>query len=327
MSEDKNNSKVKPLHLKSMGSFNVGGLKRKLPRDEELKVTLTHGGEPLKFNLRQTFHSGSMYVQYFVPLNERGRCPLLLWHGGGLTGACFEDTPDGRPGWLNYFIQKGWTVFNSDAVERGRSGWMPYDEPFTDMPFYFPEYFPFELWRLGNGRYKEMDWSFYNDSQFPIEYYDELLKRLVPSWANSYPLTLQAYKELVDREDESVILGHSQGASFAFRIAELIPEKVKAIVAIEPGAGGDLENAKRLKNIPILSVYGDYIKNSDRWTKICAKTKDYYDEIRKNGGKVDSIFLPDIGYNGNSHLLMIEKNNKEIGDYINNWLKEQGLYN
>jgi len=63
-----------------------------------------------------------MYVQYFLPKNKKGKLPLLLWHGGGLTGVTYESTPDGREGWANFFIRKGWDAYVSDAIERGRSG-------------------------------------------------------------------------------------------------------------------------------------------------------------------------------------------------------------
>ena len=63
-----------------------------------------------------------MYTQYFLPKNQKGKYPLLMWHGGGLTGVTYESTPDGREGWMNMFIRKGWDTYVSDAVERGRSG-------------------------------------------------------------------------------------------------------------------------------------------------------------------------------------------------------------
>ena len=77
-----------------------------------------------------------MYVQYFLPANEKGAYPLLLWHGGGLTGVTYETTPDGREGWLNYFLRKGWSVYNSDAVERGRAGWAQYPDIFKSEPVF-----------------------------------------------------------------------------------------------------------------------------------------------------------------------------------------------
>jgi hypothetical protein len=65
-------------------------------------------------------------LQYFLPAREHGTVPLLLWHGGGLTGVSYETTPHGREGCLNYFVKKGWATFNSDAVERERAGWAQY---------------------------------------------------------------------------------------------------------------------------------------------------------------------------------------------------------
>jgi hypothetical protein len=35
--------------------------------------------------------------------------------------------------------------------------------------------------------------------------------------------------------------------------------------------------------------------------------------------------LPDIGINGNSHMLMQEKNNAEIADVIQKWLVAKGM--
>src|SRR5699024_7462217 len=106
-----------PLMLQDMGSFYIGGRKVQVENRGMKKVTLTNGGEPVEFDLDQTFHTENMYVQYFIPAEIKGKFPLLLWHGGGLTGAFYETTPDGRSGWLNYFINKGWIVYNSDAVE------------------------------------------------------------------------------------------------------------------------------------------------------------------------------------------------------------------
>ena len=49
-----------------------------------------------RFDANGTYQVEQMYVQYFVPSNVRGNLPLLMWHGGGLTGVTYESTPDGR---------------------------------------------------------------------------------------------------------------------------------------------------------------------------------------------------------------------------------------
>jgi hypothetical protein len=51
-----------------------------------------------------------MYAQYFLVQNRKGKWPLLMWHGGGLTGATYETTPDGRQGWRDMMIRRGWEL-------------------------------------------------------------------------------------------------------------------------------------------------------------------------------------------------------------------------
>jgi multimeric flavodoxin WrbA len=43
------------------------------------------------------------------------------------------------------------------------------------------------------------------------------------------------------------------------------------------------------------------------------------------GGSVEIVNLPDIGIKGNTHFMMMEKNNGEIADVIQKWLVVKGL--
>jgi hypothetical protein len=52
---------------------------------------------------------------------------------------------------------------------------------------------------------------------------------------------------------------------------------------------------------------------------------DYADAVRAAGGKVDVVNLPEAGINGNSHMLMMDKNNGQVADLINKWLVDKGL--
>src|SRR5262249_42066577 len=108
--------------LRGMGSFHVGGRIAEVSGRPVREIVRIPGGPASKLDPNGQFMVEQMYVQYFLPKHRKGRLPLLMWHGGGLTGVTYETTPDGREGWLNLFVRKGWDVYVSDAVERGRAG-------------------------------------------------------------------------------------------------------------------------------------------------------------------------------------------------------------
>ena len=64
---------------------------------------------------------GQIYVEYMIPQRLRHRTPIVMVHGGGQTGTNFTGTPDGREGWAQYFVRRGYAVYVVDGVARGRS--------------------------------------------------------------------------------------------------------------------------------------------------------------------------------------------------------------
>lgn len=47
--------------------------------------------------------------------------------------------------------------------------------------------------------------------------------------------------------------------------------------------------------------------------------------MRRHGGDVQVIYLPDIGIKGNTHFLMADLNNKDVAEVMEQWMKEKGL--
>jgi hypothetical protein len=43
------------------------------------------------------------------------------------------------------------------------------------------------------------------------------------------------------------------------------------------------------------------------------------------GAKMDVINLPEIGIKGNSHMMMMDRNNMQVAQVINDWLKKKGF--
>ena len=250
-----------PIALKSMGSFHIGGREVTISGKPVRDVVFTPGGVSAKVDPNGVYQVEQMYVQYFIPQDQRGALPLLMWHGGGLSGVTYETTPDGREGWLNYFIKKGWAVYNSDAVERGRSGWAMYPDVFKGEPIFLTKEDPFMRFRIGDG-----PGSYNSDpakmrlkpgSQFPAEGYHNFTRQGVPRWTTTDDAIIRAYTELVDRVCPCVVLIHSQSGSFGQKVAQARPDKVKALVMVEPAGLGDPKLIGNLKNTPILAVYGD----------------------------------------------------------------------
>jgi hypothetical protein len=318
-----------PIALRAMGSFHVGGRLVEISGKPVKEITFAPGGVPAKIDPNGTYQVEQMYVQYFLPVHEAGAYPLLMWHGGGLTGVTYETTPDGREGWLNMFLRKGWSVYNSDAVERGRAGWAQYPDVFKGEPVFLTTSNPFERFRigLGAGSYDPdpAKRKLNPGSQFPNEGYENFTKQNVPRWTTTDEPTLAAYIAEIDRVCPCVILFHSQAGTFGFKAAQARPDKVKALVAIEPAGVGDPARADLLKGIPALFVYGDFIDQDSRWPKIRATGLAFADSIRAAGGVADVIDLPKAGITGNSHMMMMDKNNAEVAALIQTWLEGKGL--
>jgi pimeloyl-ACP methyl ester carboxylesterase len=314
--------------LRGMGSFHVGGRIVEVSGKPVRMIVRQPGGPQTKLDPNGQYMVEQMYVQYFLPKNRKGKLPLLMWHGGGLTGVTYESTPDGREGWLNMFIRKGWDVYISDAVERGRSGFASPDV-WTSEPTFLPYADPFERFRIGDG---EGSWStdpskrrVLPGNQFPVEAYENYMKQTVPRWLTTDDAIIAAYVALVDKICPCVLLLHSQGGAFGFKVAEQRPDKVKAIVAIESATAGILANAPKLKNTPVLMVFGDYVDQHPRWTTFKKIDTEYGNAIKAAGGTVDWVNLPDIGIKGNSHMMMQDKNNAQIAEVIQKWLVGKGL--
>jgi pimeloyl-ACP methyl ester carboxylesterase len=314
-----------PIALRDIGSFHIGGRLLEVSGQPIKEVLFTPGGVPAKVDPNGKYQVEQMYAQYFLQQTPKARLPLLMWHGGGLTGVTYETKPDGNPGWLNYFLRRGWDIYISDAMERGRSGWT---DKFKGDPVFLPLGDPWERFRVGpigswnDDKAKRVT---YPGVQFPTDAYEQFMKQGVPRWVTTDDQIIAAYIELVDKVCPCALLVHSQAGSFGFKVAEARPDKIKALVLAEPSATGAKDKAAALKNIPMAIIYGDNAKDHPRWGKIRQNVHDYAGLIKAAGGSVDLIDLPDIGIKGNTHMMMMDKNSDQVAEVIQKWFAAKGL--
>src|SRR5262249_29417700 len=91
------------------------------------------------------------------------------------------------------------------------------------------------------------------------------MKQTVPRWLSTDKAIVDAYVALVDKVCPCVLLLHSQGGAFGFKVAEQRPDKVKAIVAVESATAGDVGKAAALKSTPTLMLFGNCVDQHPRW--------------------------------------------------------------
>ena len=159
---------------------------------------------------------------------------------------------------------------------------------------------------------------------------------------------------LFGRIGPAILFTHSQAGGPGWLTAIKTPN-VKVIVAFEPGSGfvfpnGELPTAmpsaagtlspetvslsefEKLTRIPIVIYYGDNIppeptdrRGEDNWRVRLAMARLWVDAVNKHGGDARLVHLPEIGIRGNTHFLMSDLNNVEIGDLVSKFLAEKKL--
>ena len=315
--------------VKEVGSFHVGGRTEALTGLPSKDIVFSPGAPPIKVDPNGEFEVEQMYVQYIKLAQPKGKVPLLLWHGGGLSGVTWESKPDGKPGWQQFFLNAGYDTYVSDAVERGRASWARYPEIFKSEPLFRTKKEAWELFRIGSSYEIGGQRVAFEGQQFPTEAFDQFMKQGIPRWVTNDAATQKAYDALVQKVCPCVIVVHSQGGNFGFTAALNAPDKVKALIAIEPSGAPDpaKADAAKLTGVPHLIVWGDYIDKQPVWPKLMAAPTKWAAAIVAAGGKVDTFELPKMGIKGNTHMLMMDRNSDEIAKLVNDWIGKQGLVN
>lgn len=276
--------------------------------------------------------TGQMYVQYVRLAEPKGPYPLLLWHGGGMTGANWENTPDGRPGWQMAFLRAGFDTYVSDAVERGRSSWAPYPQVYAEPPYFrtakeaWEETFRFGP--VGSWNRDPALRQHHPGLRFPTGAIDNFLSQMVPRWGCNDELTRQAYHALLAATDEpAIVLAHSQGCNFALTAVATMPERVRAVIVLDPSGAPDptVHDAARASGVPHLFVWGDFLDRHSFWVESRPAVIRWRDALRQADGDVTWIDLPEHGILGNSHAMMCDDNSDLIAGLVLQWLQRQGL--
>ncbi|MHC1698924.1 MAG: alpha/beta fold hydrolase [Geobacteraceae bacterium] len=330
--------KLEPMVIQKQGSFAVGGT----------VITAPGTFDPVKLSPEgQTFHGDHAYVFYQIPENAR-KLPLVLWHGYGQFSKTWETTPDGREGYQNIFLRRGYGVYVLDQPRRGNAGRST--QPITIQPVPDEQKW-FDIFRVGI-------WpDYFPGVQFPLDpaSLEQYFRQMTPDTGSiDIHLNADAVAALFDKIGQGVLVTHSHSGGMGWQ-AVIKNANIRAVVAYEPGSnfvfpegevpapkpssGGTLEGLgiplsdfMKLTKIPIVIYYGDYIPEKplenpgqDQWRIRLEMARLWANAVNRHGGDVTVVHLPEIGIHGNTHFPFSDLNNLEIAEIMSNWLQEKNL--
>ena len=275
-----------------------------------------------------------LFVQYVLPARRRHDFPVVFIHGGGGQGTDWLQTPDGRDGWVDYFVADGWDVYVVDRPGHGRAQ---------------------SNSSCGNGQVRVGNsaiisrLSTSSPSVWPGGAPTPTNEAVVGWTASSATapycgdaLAAETISALLEEIGPAVLLAHSAGGGSTFRVPDLNPDKVVGVIGFE--AAGSNPVAPGFNNSPALitawktepalpgnfaavdvngcSMQGDRPSRLVNYadlpivlvaTEMGTSSKTAIECAarvwQQAGAKASAVYLPDRGLTGGGHFAMAQLDN------------------
>jgi pimeloyl-ACP methyl ester carboxylesterase len=209
--------------------------------------------------------SGQIYAEFQIPAHQSHPYPIVFIHGGAQTGTNFTGTPDGREGWAQFFLREGFPVYVVDQAGRGRSAYVndlygPQTTPSLD--FVQQRFTAIENYNKWPQAHFHTQWPGKGTPGDPIfdQFYASQVQAMV-----SYPLQMEfssdAILALLEKIGPAILLTHSQSGAIGWPVADARPDRVKAVIAIEP-SGPPFYN---VDNVPAPEWFRDAADQQRPW--------------------------------------------------------------
>ncbi|WP_237680788.1 alpha/beta hydrolase [[Erwinia] mediterraneensis] len=295
-----------------------------------------------------TCQRGPMYVEWEAPETISQAYPVVLMHGGGFQGTEWFDTPDGRPGWAQRFVEEGYVVLVIDRPGHGRSPFHVDTLGEMGPPFSYEGgqqiYFP------GSDK-RHTQWPFAAEDKQAMDEFIAGYGPLPADLAFSQTLDADRMAALLDRIGPAILVTHSASGPDGWLIADRRPGQVKAIVAIEPmgppfahipdiglmawgitaaplGFEPPVTCAEAVRQtrpgalkLPALAELPILIVTAEA-SEFAAASPPTAEFLNAAGAAAELLHLPDLGVHGNGHGLIYEKNSDEALQPVLQWLQK-----
>ena len=305
-----------------------------------------------------TIAMGQQYVQYMIPAEKRYPYPVIMVHGGGGQGTHMMGI-GGRPGWVHYFVQAGYSVYWLDRPSYGRS---PY-HPDALGPSHLPNVPPYEGLVQTPVVFNTAQWPGPGGMNDPlIDQFMACESGNVMDEAFHSDLVWHGGVELVDRIGPCILLTHAFGGFFGWGVADRRPNLVKGIFCMEingnPFAAQlrwgltaspmtydpPVTDPSQFQLVdhtlppdsprPIVASYKLQAEPARKWKNLRGipigwLTSEFggggspipnVEFLKQVGCSAEMVRLRDYGIVGNGNLMLLEKNNHEVFGVVRDWL-------
>ncbi len=308
-----------------------------------------------------TIALGQMFVQYMIPAEKRSPYPVVMVHGGGGQGTHMMGI-GGRPGWVHYFVQAGYSVYWLDRPSYGRS---PY-HPDALGPSHLPNVPPYEGLITSTAVFNTGQWPGPGGMNDPlIGQFMACESGNVSDEAFHSDLAWRGGAELLDRIGPSILVVHAFGGFFAWGVADRRPKLVKAILCMEingnPFAAQlrwgltagpmtydpPIADPSQFQLVdrteppdsprPVPPSYKLQAEPARKWKNLQGIPIGWLTSefggggspvanvafLKQAGCSAEMLRLRDHGILGNGNLMLLEKNNHEVFGVIRTWLDQK----
>jgi pimeloyl-ACP methyl ester carboxylesterase len=305
-----------------------------------------------------TIAQGQMYVQYMIPAEKRYQYPVVMVHGGGGQGTHMMGI-GGRPGWVHYFVQAGYSVYWLDRPSYGRS---PY-HPDALGPSHLPNVPPYEGLVQTPVVFNTAQWPGPGGMSDPIiDQFMACESGNVRDEAFHSDLVWHGGVELLDRIGPCILLTHAFGGFFGWGVADRRPNLVKGIFAMEINGNPfaqqlrwgltaspiaydpPVTNPAQFQLVdhtappdsprPVVSPFKLQAEPARKWKNLQGipigwLTTEFggggspvanVEFLKQAGCSAEMVRLRDYGIIGNGNLMLLEKNNHEVFGVVRDWL-------
>jgi pimeloyl-ACP methyl ester carboxylesterase len=305
-----------------------------------------------------TIAQGQMYVQYMIPAEKRYQYPVVMVHGGGGQGTHMMGI-GGRPGWVHYFVQAGYSVYWLDRPSYGRS---PY-HPDALGPSHLPNVPPYEGLVQTPVVFNTAQWPGPGGMSDPIiDQFMACESGNVRDEAFHSDLVWHGGVELLDRIGPCILLTHAFGGFFGWGVADRRPNLVKGIFAMEINGNPfaqqlrwgltaspiaydpPVTNPAQFQLVdhtappdsprPVVSPFKLQAEPARKWKNLQGipigwLTTEFggggspvanVEFLKQAGCSAEMVRLRDYGIIGNGNSMLLEKNNHEVFGVVRDWL-------